>query len=111
MPLLFSYGTLQLPRVQTETFGRLLDGEPDALVGFSRTMLEITDPAVLASSGETFHPVVSRSNEDADRIDGMVFEITEQELIQADSYEVSDYKREYVVLASGRSAWLYVQSE
>jgi hypothetical protein len=34
MALLFSYGTLQQPDVQRATFGRLLRGEPDALVGF-----------------------------------------------------------------------------
>jgi len=30
---LFSYGTLQQENVQKQTFGRLLDGTPDALVG------------------------------------------------------------------------------
>ena len=32
MPLLFSYGTLQQAEVQLATFGRLLQGAPDALV-------------------------------------------------------------------------------
>lgn len=31
---LFSYGTLQQENVQIATFGRLLNGAPDALVGF-----------------------------------------------------------------------------
>lgn len=47
MPLLFSYGTLQLEQVQLETFGRLLKGEKDVLSGYKITMLEITDPEVL----------------------------------------------------------------
>ena len=34
MERLFSYGTLQLPEVQTATFGRLLQGQADSLVGF-----------------------------------------------------------------------------
>jgi hypothetical protein len=33
MPLLFSYGTLQQEGVQRATFGRLLKGSADALVG------------------------------------------------------------------------------
>jgi len=33
MPLLFSYGTLQQQSVQQSTFGRLLTGRSDALVG------------------------------------------------------------------------------
>lgn len=111
MPLLFSYGTLQFPQVQKDTFGRLLDGDSDALVGYSRTMIEITNPDVLASSGERFHPIVRRSNKASDRVEGRVFEVSEEELIRADSYEVSDYVRERVNLASGRGAWLYVKSE
>ena len=34
MPLVFSYGTLQEERVQLSTFGRLLQGYSDALIGF-----------------------------------------------------------------------------
>ena len=41
MPLLFSYGTLQQPQVQMSTFGRLLDGQPDELVGFEQSLLAI----------------------------------------------------------------------
>jgi hypothetical protein len=41
---LFSYGTLQLEAVQRETFGRLLEGRADAMPGFKKEMLEITDP-------------------------------------------------------------------
>ena len=42
--LLFSYGTLQLESVQRASFGRRLNGEPDAMTGYVRTMVEITDP-------------------------------------------------------------------
>ena len=94
-----------------KTFGCLLDGEHDALVGFTQTMIEITDPNILASSGEKYHPIVSRSNEASERVNGKVFTLTESQLAQADSYEVSNYKRERVELASGRKAWLYVKSE
>ena len=61
--LLFSYGTLQLESVQLSSFGRRLDGEPDAMTGYARTMVEITDPDVLAASGERFHPIVSPSSD------------------------------------------------
>jgi len=110
MPYLFSYGTLQLPQVQRDTFGRLLTGEADALVGFEQTMVEITDTEVLASSGEKFHPIVRPSGNADDRVAGTVFEVTEAELLQADKYEVDDYKRAGVILASGREAWLYVKA-
>jgi hypothetical protein len=108
--LLFSYGTLQLDSVQLASFGRLLEGEADALPGWRRDWLEITDPAVLAASGERFHPVVSRSDDAADIVEGTVFRISADELAAADRYEVSDYVRVLVPLRSGRQAWVYVRA-
>ena len=106
---LFSYGTLQLPDVQRATFGRLLDGAPDALVGFRKELVEITDRDVLAKSGERFHPIVMRSSDPEDQVAGTVFAITPAELAAADSYEVSDYERAEAQLASGVRAWVYVK--
>jgi hypothetical protein len=106
---LFSYGTLQQENVQVATFGRVLKGHPDALVGFRQELVEITDPDVLAKSGKRFHPIVMHSGIDADRVAGMVFEITSAELAAADAYEVADYERIAVTLASGVGAWVYVQ--
>ena len=107
---LFSYGTLQLETVQRETFGRLLTGAADALPGYSRTMVRIIDPAVIAASGVDHHPIVVASDDPDDSVEGMVFEITAAELAAADTYEVSDYKRVDVVLKSGLRAWVYVQA-
>ena len=109
MERLFSYGTLQQENVQLATFRRLLVGAPDALVGFKQALVEITDPDVLAKSGERFHPIVMRSESDADRVAGTVFEITAEELVAADAYEVSDYERVSARLASGSTAWVYVK--
>lgn len=106
---LFSYGTLQQANVQLSTFGRLLNGTPDALVGFKNELVEITDPDVLAKSGERFHPIVRRSGDAADRVAGTVFEITAAELAAADAYEVSDYQRIEALLASSSKAWVYVK--
>lgn len=109
MERLFSYGTLQQENVQLATFGRRLSGAPDALVGFKQDLVEITDPDVLAKSGERFHPIVARSGDSADRVSGTVFEISPEELAAADAYEVSDYERVSAQLASGGSAWVYVK--
>lgn len=107
---LFSYGTLQYPEVQKSSFGRLLDGADDAMPGFRKEMLEITDPDVLAKSGERFHPGVVPSENPADEVAGKVFRITPTELAAADAYEVSDYKRIEVALKSGILAWVYVKA-
>src|SRR5208282_442456 len=93
MPLLFSYGTLQQEGVQRSTFGRLLKGEADALVGYAQTMVRIEDADVVAKSGKTHHPIVAYSGRDVDRVSGTVFEITDAELAAADAYEVGAYKR------------------
>ena len=108
--LLFSYGTLQLAEVQMAQFKRLLDGEDDAMPRFAQAMVEITDPEVLRKSGQRFHPIVSETGNPADSVAGKVFAVTDAELAAADEYEVDDYKRVLVRLASGRDAWVYVQA-
>ena len=108
--LLFSYGTLQLESVQLSSFGRVLAGNRDAMPGFKKTFVEITDPDVLAKSGERFHPIVAPTDDLSEKVDGMVFEITAAELAAADRYEVADYKRVEVVLCSGLKAWVYIKA-
>ncbi|WP_433040295.1 gamma-glutamylcyclotransferase family protein [Dactylosporangium sp. CS-033363] len=110
MPLLFSYGTLRDPAVQRANFGRELAGRADALPGYATRMLEITDPDVLAVSGETHHPIVVATGDGADQVAGVVFEVTDDDLVAADGYEVADYHRILVALASGVRAWVYVSA-
>lgn len=111
MPSLFSYGTLRLKKVQIETFGRELRGKEDSILGFEVRQVEIIDHEVLKTSGEKFHPILIRTNNIEDRVEGTVFEITEQELEEADKYEVVDYKRISAQLKSGGNAWVYVDSK
>ena len=106
MPLLFSYGTLQLPEVQRATFGRTLNGTPSVLEGWIESEVEITDPEVLRRSAKRFHPVLVPG--DGPTIAGTVFELTDAELAQADAYEVDDYERVEVSLRSGARAFAYV---
>jgi gamma-glutamylcyclotransferase (GGCT)/AIG2-like uncharacterized protein YtfP len=108
MPLLFSYGTLRDPAVQTSTFGRRLDGRDDRIVGFRLEQVEITDPDVLAVSGARFHPILVPSGDAGDVVAGSALEVTEADLQRADDYEVDDYHRVEAPLASGGTAWVYV---
>lgn len=107
---LFSYGTLRLEPVQLATFGRKLDGQADRLPGYTLAQLEIRDPAVVKTSGLTHHPVLVHTGRAQDLVDGSVFAITPDELRHADAYEVADYRRERVTLASGLAAWVYVDA-
>ena len=108
--LLFSYGTLQDKAVQLASFGRELPGRPDAIVGYTQTLIAIDDPEVVTISGKTHHPVVQPSSNPEDEVRGTVFEVTVQELASADEYEVSEYKRALVFLRSGAQAWAYVRA-
>jgi len=105
---LFSYGTLQLERVQLSTFGRLPNGTPDAMVGYRLEPVEITDPEVIAISGTNLHTNLVLSDDPADAVEGTVFEITTAELAAADDYEVDGYKRVSVRLRSGLEAFVYI---
>ena len=111
MPLLFSYGTLRDPAVQKANFGRELAGHDDRVLGFRLDRVEITDPDVLAVSGQTFHPILHPTGDPADSVAGSVLELTDDELLRADEYEVDDYHRTEARLASGDTAWVYVGDE
>lgn len=108
--LLFSYGTLQLPSVQSATFGRVVEMEADALPGYVLDTVKITDPHVIRVSGSDEHPFARATGDPADQIEGMVLALTDSELVAADGYEVEDYTRISVTLASGRRAWMYVDA-
>lgn len=105
---LFTYGTLQLPDVQRDTFGRLIQGEEDVLAGYTVDYVEIDDDRVVEVSGADVHPVLRETGDVRDKVVGMVVWLTADELEAADEYEVSLYRRASVTLASGRTAWVYV---
>ncbi|MER5781591.1 gamma-glutamylcyclotransferase family protein [Streptomyces mobaraensis] len=104
---LFSYGTLRQAEVQRSLFGRELTGVPDALPGYRPATVEITDPHVIALSGSAHHPILQPTGDPADTVEGTALLITEAELAAADEYEVDDYARTLVPLASGAEAWVY----
>ena len=104
---LFSYGTLQQDRVQLELFGRLLNGAKDCLIGYKISTIEIEDESFLAKGEQKYQLTVIPLNNENDFIEGVVFEISEAELISADKYEPDNYKRFQVELESGKKAWIY----
>ena len=108
---LFSYGTLQQQEVQLAIFGRLLEGRPDTLLGYALAPLPISDPEVVRLSGKAIHQIARRTGNPADRIDGMVFRISRDELEAADAYEVDVYARVEAELASRVRAIVYVGPE
>ncbi|TXN38316.1 gamma-glutamylcyclotransferase [Flagellimonas hymeniacidonis] len=109
--LLFSYGTLQMEKVQLETYGRKLTGTKDALSGYSLGEIEIKNQEVLLKSNLKFHPIAIKTNNIDNRVKGHVYEITQEELMETDKYEVGNYKRVLEKFQSGKKAWVYVAKE
>jgi len=105
---LFSYGTLRQADVQMANYGRVLDGDSDELHGYRLTPVEITNPEVVKVSGLAVHTIATATGDPEDRIEGMVFRLTEAELAATDAYETDAYARIEVALESGRLAWAYV---
>lgn len=105
---LFSYGTLQQPEVQLANYGRLVEGQADALPGYVLTQLKIENPQVVALSGKAVHTIARQTNDPRDRIDGTVLFLTQAELEASDRYEVDAYRRVEATLESGRTAFVYV---
>ena len=110
MPLLFSYGTLQQEAVQLSLFGRLLEGQPDEVVGFEQSLLRIEDPQFVATSGKTHHLIIRFNGRDDSRVRGTVFVVSDSELARADQYEPAGYTRISARLASGNDAWVYADT-
>jgi len=111
MDHLFSYGTLQKKKVQIDLFDRILQGSPDVLKGYMIAPIEIRDEAFLSTGEQKDQQIAISSGKENDIIQGTVFEMTEEELLLADSYEPKDYKRIRVRLESGKEAWIYASVE
>jgi gamma-glutamylcyclotransferase (GGCT)/AIG2-like uncharacterized protein YtfP len=106
---LFSYGSLQQESVQLATYGRLLAGRPDALVGYCFTLVSVKAENAALHPGVTHHRNLQFTGAASDLIEGMVFAVSPAELAQTDAYEApDDYHRVSVQLQSGLTAWVYV---
>ncbi|MGE0283273.1 MAG: gamma-glutamylcyclotransferase [Rhizobiaceae bacterium] len=79
-------------------FRRRLSGVPDYLPGYARL-----------SHGKGNEPVVTQTGNANDRVAGLVFTVTENDLDLAARAEPLDYVRRSVVLASGRNAWAFLK--
>lgn len=98
---LFTYGTLQVPSVQKLLVGREIPMTADALPGFIKKNVLL---------GDGVYPILTPDPGGANIIEGMVLDVTPEELRRFDIYETSAYKRIEVTLQSGALAWVYVES-
>jgi hypothetical protein len=52
---------------------------------------------------------VQPSTDANERVDGMVFKVTDADLAASDAYEPPNYRRSVVKTASGLLAWVYLR--
>ena len=107
MEKLFSYGTLQYEAVQLDTFGRKLHGKKEKLFEHKIERVKIHDKSVVDSSGTDNHPIIRYTGKREDFVEGVLFEISHDELLLADKYEVDEYRRKKVTFDSGSVGWVY----
>lgn len=110
MPLLFSYGTLQDEQVQLSVFGRVLLGRKDCLLGYEQSLARVEDPEFVRTSGKSQRWILRPARSDVAQVEGMTFEVTDEELEHTDRYEPVGYRRVVARLASGGQAWVYVDA-
>jgi Gamma-glutamyl cyclotransferase, AIG2-like len=110
--LLFAYGTLQDPAVQTAVFGRDLGpGAPDRLSGFRLSHIPVDDPQITAETGLTHYPILIPTPDAAPPVPGRLYPVTPADLTAADAYEGEAYRRVRVTTEAGVGAWVYVAAE
>ncbi|MBU2997805.1 gamma-glutamylcyclotransferase [Cellulophaga baltica] len=95
---LFSYGSLQDSEVQLALYNRLLIGQKDSLQGYRIASVKIA----------SLYPIIYKTDTLTDLVKGIVFEITEKELLQSDDYEGEFYERVLLQLTSKQKAWCYI---
>jgi gamma-glutamylcyclotransferase (GGCT)/AIG2-like uncharacterized protein YtfP len=103
MANLFAYGTLKDTDVQQDLFGRLLKGTPERLIGYTITKIEIEE-----EFGMETYPIITSTEDPKDIISGWLYEVTEEEIALADTYEGLHYKRAEVTVESNEKAWAYI---
>jgi len=64
----------------------------------------------VAKSGTADHRNLQFTGDALDFVEGIVFEVTMEELEQSDAYEPEGYERVLVQCRSGLSAWIYLSS-
>ena len=100
MEKLFTYGTLRDPATQQQLLGRTLgEGLADTLRGYR--LAKLTGIHYVYSILQP-HP--------GSTVDGMLFEVTAEELEQLDDYEGDAYQRVSVTLVSKTRAWAYIEN-
>lgn len=98
---LFSFGTLQDDKVQVALYDRKLTGFKDVLQGYLLSVEKIAHQ----------YPIIYKTSNIADKIEGVVVEISAIELLKTDRCEGVYYSITAEIFESGVKAWCYIQQK
>ena len=87
-----------------DVFQRTLEGVPDQLAGYAKTAINLAT----GDGRYTQYPVIYPTGDLNDVVEGMRYQLTEDELQQADEYEGESYERMEVIPESAKLSWVYV---
>ena len=105
---LFTYGTLQKEETQLRLFGRTLNGIADILEGYKVTSANIFDQNFLATGEGRVQKTLVPTGVCGDFVEGIVYEVSEDELVLAEKNEPRNYMKMKVILKSGNDAWIFL---
>lgn len=97
--LLFVYGTLRNPEIQTAVLGKTMTGSADILENFRLGKIQL---------GSNWYPLAIPSEKE--EVAGLVLEIEESDFPMLDAYESNAYYRKRICLKSKRMAWVYLKN-
>ena len=95
---LFVYGTLAIGETLKNILDRDVPGIPVRLDGYDGSKMVIIE--------SESYPAAEKNIECS--IQGLLIEVTSEELEKLDVYETDAYKRKEVELTNGKKAWIYL---
>ena len=95
---LFVYGTLTTGETLKNILGRVVHSMPATLDGY--------DGSKTITIENESYPAAEKNTECS--IQGLLIEVTSEELEKLDVYETDAYKRKEVELTNGKKAWIYL---
>ena len=103
---LFSYGSFIQTAVHQRVYGRRLTGRLDSLPGYRLRLIDVP-PDQTSTLGLTRQPAAVPGDPD-DLVAGKLFTVDESELAAIDAVNEALFRREWLELTSGESAWVFV---
>ena len=95
---LFVYGALTAGETRKDVLGRDVPGIPATLDGY--------DGSKTVTIEKESYPAAEKKKKHS--IQGLLIEVTSEELEKLDVYETDAYKRKEVELTNGIKAWIYL---